>query len=112
MGTMDKSPIPAWAVQMWATEHDIIVALPMTAGGVPYLIKYPLSEGGLSEALKVLKLQVPEAPRPTAAHPANYTIPHNQPMVKTSKAHEQLVKETTESQREAARQLVAKLGLK
>lgn len=112
MGTIDKSPIPAHAVTMWATEHDIIVALPMTTGGVPYLMKFALTEGGLSEALRILKLQVPEAPRPTAASPANYTIPHNQPMVKTSKAHEQLVKETTESQREAARRLVAKLGLK
>lgn len=112
MGQMDNSPIPAHAITCWVGEKDIFVALPMTAGGIPYIMRFALSEGGLSEALKVLKKQQRESILPTAAAPANYTIPAAQPMVKTSKAQERLHAETTEAQRENARKLVAKLGIK
>lgn len=109
MAQMDMDAIPPWAVICWETDHDIIVALPMKDGGIPYLMKFPKTSGGLSEALKVLSTQRREAILPTTI---GFTIPPTQPMVKTSRAHEQLLKETTEAQREAARRLVAKLGIK
>ena len=112
MGQLDPSSIPPWAVTMWATETDIFVALPMTAGGIPYITKYPRSEGGLSAALTVLCRRAPEAPKPSAASPANYTLPPKQPQVKLSKAQEKLHSETTEAQRENARKVLAKLGIK
>lgn len=112
MGTRDTSPIPQWAVQCWATETDIFVALPMTQGGIPYIAKFPKSEGGLAQALAVLCARRPEVPKPSASAPANYTHPPRQPQVRRSKAEEKLRAETTEAQRETARKLIAKMGLK
>lgn len=116
MGQRDDTPIPPHAITMWLSDNDIIAALPMTSGGVPYLMKLPLNEGGLMAALCLLhkrKAEVLDAleakaifntskPDPTAA----------QPMVRTSKAQERLYAETTEAQRESARKLLAKMGIK
>ena len=112
MGQRDPNPIPPYAVQMWRGEHDIFVALPMTTGGVPYILKYPLNEGGLSQALEVLSKRRREVLAPTTDQPANYTAPKHQPQVKLSKSQELLHKETTPEQREAARALIERLGLK
>jgi hypothetical protein len=112
MGQLDPSPIPPWAIQCWATDTDIFVALPMTAGGIPYITRYPRSEGGLAQALAVLCARQPEAPKPSAAAPANYTCPPKQPQVRLSKAEEKLRAETTQEQRDNARKLLAKLGMK
>lgn len=109
---LDPSPRPSYAVTMWADLHNIYVELPMSAAGCPYIMTFALSEGGLSAALNVLRARLPEVPKPTYANPINYTIPHQQPMVKHSKAQERLHAETTEAQRENARKLLVKLGLK
>jgi hypothetical protein len=112
MGKLDTSPIPPWAIQCWATETNIFVALPMTAGGVPYITRYPKSEGGLSMALAVLMKRQAEIPRPTPSAPANYTHPPRQPQVKLDRWHEKLKAETTEAQRENAKKVLEKLGIK
>lgn len=111
MGQLDPSPIPPWAVTMWADTRYIYVAMPMTAGGIPYITKFDLTEGGLNAALNVLRKAPPEAPRPTPSTPANFT---RQPQVQTklSAAQERLRAETTQSQRDNARKVLAKLGLK
>lgn len=112
MGKLDPSPIPPWAVTMWESDHDIFVALPMRVGGVPYIMRYPRSEAGLAQALRVLCAQRPtEAPRPSLDAPANYTPPRDQPQVRKSKTQERLHAETTPAQREAAQALLRKLGL-
>ena len=100
---------------MWLSDNDIIVALPMTAGGTPYLMKLPLSTGGLMQALTLLHKRKAEVLDPTEAKAlfnlrADPTA--NQPQVKLSKAQEKLREETTEAQRENARALLAKLGIK
>jgi hypothetical protein len=84
----------------------------MTAGGIPYITKFDFTEGGLTRALNVLRAHQPEALVPTTAAPANYTIPPRQPMVRLTKAQAQLHAETTEAQRENARKVLAKMGLK
>jgi hypothetical protein len=112
MGQIDQDPIPKWAVTCWCSDHDIFVALPMSAGGPAYIMRFALNEGGLSAALEVLRKRPKEVIAPTLDRPANYTIPAHQPQVKVSKAQERLYSETTESQRENARKLLAKLGLK
>ncbi len=114
MGQLDQDPIPPYAVTMWADGRYIYAALPMTAGGIPYITKFDLTEGGFNAALNILRKAAPEAPRPTHAAPANYTIPKHQPQVETklSAAQMRLRAETTESQRENARKVLAKLGLK
>lgn len=111
MGHLDNSPIPPYAVQMWRGETDIFVALPMSAGGIPYIMRFPLSEGGLSAALEVLRKRRHEVLSPTEAQ-ALYAPPRHQPQVKLTKAQELLHKETTPEQRERARLLIEKLGLK
>lgn len=111
-GKLDPSPIPPWAVTMWESGSNIFVALPMKAGGVPYIMKFDLTEAGLKAAMRIIKVQrEEEAPRPSMDAPANYTPPKHQPMVKLSKSQEKLHAETTPAQREAAQALLRKLGL-
>lgn len=110
MGQMDTDFIPPYAVTMWSDDNNVYVALPMTKGGIPFITKYPLSEGGLSSALSVLRKRQKEILTPTIDRPANYTIPP-QPMVKMSKAQEKLHAETTEGQRASAQALLRKMGL-
>ena len=112
MGQLDTDAIPPYAVTMWEGEHDIFVALPMSTGGIPYIMRFPRNEGGLSQALAVLSRRKREVLAPTTDAPANYTVPKHQPQVKLSKAQERLHSETTPEQRENARKLLEKLGLK
>ena len=111
MGQLDTDAIPPYAVTMWEGEHDIFVALPMTAGGIPYIMKFPRNEGGLSAALQVLNKRRREVLAPTIDRPADYTVPKNQPMVRVSKAQERLYAETSPEQRLAAQALIRKLWL-
>lgn len=111
MAQLDPNPIPAYAVTMWASDREIFVAMPMAKGGVPYIVSFPLHEGGLSQALDILRKRPRETLLPTAAQPANYTKPVVQAQVRTSKAHERLVAETTPEQRDAAQALLRKLGM-
>ena len=111
MGALDPSPIPPWAIQCWCDATNIYVALPMTAGGTPYITRYPRSEGGLASALAVLMQRQPEAPKPSAAAPANYTQPQVQP-AKLSAAQAEIRSLTTEAQRENARRIILQMGLK
>lgn len=117
MGQRDDSPIPPHALTMWLSDNDIIVALPMTAGGTPYLMKLPLNEGGLMQALTLLHKRKAEVLSPLEARaifnlrPLDPTT--NQPQVRQSKAEEKLKADgITEAQRENARALLAKMGIK
>lgn len=111
MGHLDPSPIPPYAVTMWRDDRHIYVALPMTAGGIPYITRFALSEGGLSAALEVLRKRKHEVLSPTEAQ-ALYAPPTDQPQVKVSKFREKFLSETSPEQREAARLLLVKLGIK
>lgn len=112
MAQLDPNPIPPWAVTMWYGDDGYIYcALPMTKGGVPYITRYLASEGGLTAALSVLRKRKHEVLSPIDAQ-ALYHPPTQQPMVKLSKAQEKLHAETTEAQRESARKLIAKMGIK
>lgn len=96
---------------MWLTDHDIIAMLPMTSGGTPYLMRLPLNEGGLMQALELLKKRRHEVLSPLEAQ-ALLAPPRHQPQVRLSKAQERLHAESTPEQRERARLLIEKLGLK
>lgn len=111
MGQLDRDPIPPYAVTMWTNDREIFVAMPMSAGGQPFIISFPLNEGGLSKALEILRKRPKEVILPTTDQPANYTKPPNQPQVKLSKAQEKLHAETTPEQRASAQELLRKLGL-
>ena len=111
-GILDMDPVPKHAITMWLTDHDIIAMLPMTAGGTPYLMRLPLSEGGLMQALELLHKRKREVLTPTTDQPANYTPPKHPPQVKLNKSQEKLHSETTPEQRAAALALIERLGLK
>ena len=112
MGVLDPSPIPPYAITCWEDEHNIYAALPMKAGGIPYIMKFARNEGGLAAALAVLSKHRRETIIPTHGSPANYTHPTHQPQIKLTKAQEKLHSETTEAQREHARRYLSKLGIK
>jgi len=111
MGSLDRDCIPAYAVTMWTNDREIFVAMPMTSGGTPFIISFPLNEGGLTKALEVLRKRPKEVIVPTAAQPANYTKPVAQPQVRRSAFQEKLYNETTPEQRTAAMDLLKKLGM-
>lgn len=112
MGKLDMDPIPPYAVTMWTNDREIFVAMPMTSGGQPFIMSFPLNEGGLTKALEVLRKRPKEVILPTLDQPANYTKPPNQPMVKPmGKIREKLHSETTPEQRDTAQAVLRKLGL-
>lgn len=111
MGQLDMDPIPPYAVTCWTNDKEIFVAMPMTKGGQPFIVSFPLNEGGLTKALEVLRKRPKEVVLPTAAQPANYTKPPVQPQVRVSKAQEKLYAETTPEDRVAAQDLLRKLGM-
>lgn len=111
MGQVDRNLPPKHAITMWLSDHDIIAMLPMTAGGTPYLMKLPLNENGLMRALELLKQRKHEVLSPLEAQ-ALYAPPKAQPQVKVSARRQAFLDETTEAQRENARKLLAKLGIK
>lgn len=111
MGQLDHDPIPPFAVTMWTNDVEIFVALPMSKGGIPYIMSFALNEGGLTQALAILRKRPKEVITPTAAAPANYTKPAAQPQVRISKAQERLHAETTPEQRANAQALLRRLGL-
>lgn len=111
MGKLDTDAIPPWAVTMWEGDHDIFVALPMSAGGIPYIMRFPRNEGGLAQALGVLNKRRREVLTPTEAQAA-FDPPKHPPQVKVSERRQRFLDETTEAQRENARKVLAKLGIK
>lgn len=111
MGQLDTNPIPPYAIHCWTNDREIFVAMPMAKGGIPFIVSFPLNEGGLSRALEILRKRPKESILPTHAQPANYTKPPVQPQVKLTKAQERLHSETTPEQRDAAQALLRKLGL-
>lgn len=111
MGKMQENfTPPPHAVTLWLTDHDIIALLPMKSGGIPYMLKLPLSEGGLMQALELLQKRRHEVLSPTEAT-RDFGPPAKQPQVRISKAQERLYSETTPEQRTAASALLRKLGL-
>lgn len=111
MANLDTDCIPPYAITCWTNDREIFVAMPMTSGGTPFIISFPLNEGGLTKALEVLRKRPKEVVLPTAAAPANYTKPATQPQVRVSKHQERLYAETTPEQRTSAMELLKKLGM-
>lgn len=109
MGQLDRDPVPPHAITMWLTDHDIVALLPMRNGSTPYMMKFPLNEGGLMRALELLRQRKHEVLSPTEAKV--FDVPRVQPQVRLSKAQERLHSETTQEQRDNAQALLRKLGL-
>jgi len=111
MAQMTNSFRPPWAVTIWSDDNNIYVEMPMKDTSLPpYIMKLPFSEGGLQQALYLLRRPKEEI-KPT--YGLDYTKAAAQhPTIKHSPSREKLLKETTESQREMARRVLEKLGIK
>jgi hypothetical protein len=88
----------------------------MTTGGIPYIMKFALSTGGLEAALSVLHKRKAEVLSPLEAK-AIFNLRSDptaaQPQIKSTKAEDKLRADgITEAQREHARRVLAKLGIK
>lgn len=110
VGQSDSDPIPPHAITMWLSDNDIIAAMPMSKGGIPYLMKLPLNESGLMRALELLRKRRHEVLSPLEAA-KDFGPPKVQPQVRLSKAQERLHSETTSEQRAAASDLLKRLGI-
>ena len=95
--TLATPAAPPWALTCWVDNRHIFVELP-TKGSQPYVMKFPLSEGGLTKALNILRDRGTEAKAPVYVEPS-FRASNKQGTVGSA------------SQREAARNVLRKLGL-
>lgn len=54
--TFATSFTPAWAVTCWCDDSFVYVALPVK-NAAPYIQKFPLTEGGMTKAINILRVQ-------------------------------------------------------
>ena len=99
--TAAPSGRPAWAVAAWVDEAWVYIELPC-ADAPPYIVKFNLSEGGLSKALTLMRDARKKAePAPIASstwkHPKLSTLPAKDKF--------------TDEQRNAARVVLRKMGI-
>lgn len=64
------TPAPAWAVLAWCDDTSVYIELPCLDGSF-HRLSFPLSEGGLSRALNLLRSR----PKPTSPTYAKATPP-------------------------------------
>lgn len=96
MATKAASAAPAYAVMMWADEMNIYAQLPSVNG--PYVAIFPRSEGGLSQALQSLG--------------AMHIEHHGEVYIRQDLPNRELQqKGLTQNDREAARDVLKKLGV-
>lgn len=90
--TLAPSAAPPYALRVWADNNSIYTEIPGKPGAAPYVIAFPLAEGGLSKALDLLRTKHTDF-----AGPAFYSRPapslSNKPAVGTAvqRAHAQAV---------------------
>ena len=48
--------LPAWAVTCWCDDQFVYVALPVK-NAAPLIQKFPLTEGGMTKAINILRVQ-------------------------------------------------------
>ena len=91
---------PAWAITTWVDDNFVYTQIPAKDGGAPLIQKYPLTFEGLSASLSLMRA-IHHERRPVG------------PMLPFSGRKPKVVGQTlgTESQREAARQVLKRLKL-
>lgn len=99
MTTTAKSAKPVWAVTAWVDDNNVFVELP-TTDAPNYIMKFDLTEAGLSKALKLMRDTHRKA-QPTGGY---YQLPQQPIVRKVSKS------QFTEDQRAKARATLKRLG--
>ena len=106
MATPAKTGHPAWARMMWHDSEAIYMEMPVV-GHPPIIMKYPHTEGGLTAALKMMKVTYDAA----GPHRERNGWQTDHPIIKRSReGAKPLPKVTTES-RSLARSILKKLGM-
>lgn len=95
MTTTASSAAPPWAPRIWIEGLDLLVELPCNSGP-PYIMKFPVTEAGLSKAINILRVRERNNPR-GRERVADRLIPSG-------------VKASNET-RAAAREVLRRLGL-
>lgn len=92
---------PAYAQYTWCDDNYIYVEIPAPKLGAPYVMKFSLTEGGLTKALGLLR----DAHRKLAPK-GGYYRPAKQPIIRA------LEKDAfTQEQRSSARDILKKMGM-
>lgn len=91
---------PPRAAIAWVHGEAIYVEIPHKDGGAPFIVRYHKTTTGLADALNIL-IEHADAPTPIRDPNANH------PAIRRSKT----TVAATESQREAAREMLKKMGL-
>jgi len=92
---------PPYAVVAWVDDYNVFVELP-SVEGPPYILSYQLSEGGLAQALKVMRTAY-EAVKPKPSRGKfSPTAPVREPTV---------IKDFSKTQRAVVREILKKQGL-
>lgn len=93
---------PPWAAYIWYDAYNIYVQLPT---GVEYPMAFPLTEGGLAKALKVITWGADKSK--AKARGLNGHHPKNPPIIQRPTKRE----EFSDDLHEAARRALSKLGI-
>lgn len=101
MTTPASSARPPWARMVWSDSNSIFVEVPASDGGVPFILKFDHSDGGLSKALLLLRDAHERADK------TNYTTPKDDPRIK--KAGRSFA--FTDQQRSAVHDLLLRRGI-
>lgn len=88
---------PSWAHWMWCDDNNIYIELDGMHG--PYITCYPLSEGGLTKALHLMRDAKKKAPQPMVYQRPGVVIGYKPKG------------DYSERQREQAREILKKMGI-
>lgn len=93
--TLARSAAPPNALRMWCDNTAVYTEIPgKPPSGLPHVMSFALSEGGLSKALNLLRVQHRQAFGPADfAAPTSVALPSNRPSIGTAiqRAHAQAV---------------------
>ena len=92
--TVLRTFAPPYAPRVWIEGLDLLVELPAADGGLPYIVKYPVTEAGLSKAINILRVRATQKP------------------IARERSADKFVPDTTPAERRnAAREVLKKMGL-
>jgi hypothetical protein len=103
---------PSWAIITWIDDNHIYAEIPSSMGN-PYITKFPITEGGLSQALNFLRKRYELAP----SAEKDYTKPPVEPGYVCQSAGASVVYRRqnkvvqTDTERATALNVLRKLGL-
>lgn len=69
MTTIARTAAPANALRMWSDNRYVYAEIPAKLGGLPHVMKFSHTEGGMSKALHLLQSRAEHAEPPLLCRP-------------------------------------------